>query len=99
MYYVYVLLSEKDGDLYTGYTNDLKDRVNKHNNGDVQSTKHRTPLTLIYYESCLNQTDAIKREKKLKTTWGKRYLKSRLENYFKEFAESRRRLKPIYHSF
>ena len=82
-YYVYVLFSEKDGDLYTGYTNDLKDRINKHNNGEVQSTKCRIPLMLIYYEACLNQNDAIKREKKLKTTWGNRYIKRRLEEYFK----------------
>jgi putative endonuclease len=80
-YYVYVLISERDGDLYTGYTDDLKDRMNKHNNGEVKSTKNRTPLKLVYYEACLNQQDAIKREKYLKTTWGKRYIKSRLEQY------------------
>ncbi|OHB59691.1 MAG: excinuclease ABC subunit C [Planctomycetes bacterium RBG_13_44_8b] len=80
-YYVYVLISERDGDFYTGYTYDLKDRMNKHNNGEVQSTKNRTPLKLVYYEACLNQRDAIKREKYLKTTWGKRYIKGRLEEY------------------
>ena len=80
-YYVYVLISEKDGNFYVGYTDDLKDRLNKHNNGEVQSTKNRTPLKLVYYEACLNRQDAIKREKYLKTTWGRRYINSRIKQY------------------
>ena len=78
-YYVYVLQSEKDGGLYVGYTDDLKKRLNEHNKDKVPSTKNRTPLKLVYYEACLNQQDATKRESYLKTTWGKRYLKSRLK--------------------
>ncbi len=80
-YYVYVLLSKKDGNFYIGYTDDLKKRLDEHNKGKVQSTKTRTPLILVYYEACRNQKDAIRREKKLKTTWGKRYIKSRLKQY------------------
>ncbi|HBG27399.1 MAG: excinuclease ABC subunit C [Planctomycetes bacterium GWF2_41_51] len=82
-YYVYILVSLKDKDFYIGYTDDLKDRMARHNNGEVQSTKNRTPLKLVYYEACLNQNDAVKREKYLKTTWGKRYVNNRLESYFK----------------
>ncbi|MCB0575617.1 MAG: GIY-YIG nuclease family protein, partial [Saprospiraceae bacterium] len=36
-YYVYVLLSEKDGYLYTGYTSDLRKRLEAHDNGEVKS--------------------------------------------------------------
>jgi len=82
MFYVYVLESEKDSQLYTGYTHDLKQRLKLHNNGKVASTMERRPLKLVYYESGLNQKDALKREKYLKTTYGKRYLKNRLKNYF-----------------
>mgnify|MGYP001950001851 CR=1 FL=1 len=82
MYYVYVLLSRKDNKLYTGYTKDLKRRFELHNKGLVSSTKHRAPFDLIYYEACLHQQDATHREQYLKTAWGKRYLKSRLRNYF-----------------
>lgn len=81
MYYVYVLQSEKDKNFYVGYTNNLKERLKLHNDEKVSSTKNRLPMRLIYYESCLNQDDAIHREKYLKTSWGKRYLKSRLKNY------------------
>lgn len=80
-YYVYVLKSEKDGNNYVGYTNDLKERLAMHNAGKVSSTKNRLPLKLIYFEGCLKQQDATKREKYLKTAWGKRYIKNRLNNY------------------
>lgn len=80
-YYTYILQSEKDGYFYVGYTTDLVNRVEMHNKGNVASTKNRRPLKLVYYEVCLNQQDATHREKYLKTSWGKRYIKSRLKNY------------------
>ena len=81
MYYVYILKSLKDGNNYVGYTLNLKIRIEKHNKGLVPATKNRRPLNLIYYESCLNKDDALHREKYLKTSWGKRYIKNRLSNY------------------
>jgi len=81
MYYVYVLRSLKDYNFYVGYTEDLKKRKMKHDKGLVVSTKHRRPLLLVYYEACLNQQDALHREKYLKSSWGKRYLKTRMKNY------------------
>ena len=80
-YYVYVLKSESDNQFYTGYTSDLRKRLEKHNKGEVQSTKNRLPLKLVYFEGCLNQQDATHREKYLKSTYGKRYLKNRLKHY------------------
>ena len=82
MYYVYILISEKDKNLYTGCTHDLKKRVQLHNEGKVESIKNRKPFKLIYYEACLNKFDAFKREKYLKTTYGKRYIRNRLKYYF-----------------
>ncbi|MCK4553593.1 GIY-YIG nuclease family protein [Candidatus Parcubacteria bacterium] len=82
MYYVYILLSKKDGKLYTGYTKNLKLRFEQHCKGLVESTKDRRPLILIYYEACLNQQDATRREKHLKTHYGKMFLKKRLKSYF-----------------
>jgi putative endonuclease len=82
VFYVYVLRSTRDGDLYTGCTHDLKARFALHNAGKVASTQERRPLDLIYYEACLNERDAFRREKYLKTTYGKRYLKVRCRNYF-----------------
>jgi putative endonuclease len=84
MYYVYVLQSELDKNFYTGFTKDLKKRIEEHNSGLSMATKRRIPLELVYYEFCLNLKDAMKRERYLKTTWGKRYIKNRISNYLKE---------------
>jgi putative endonuclease len=81
MHYIYILQSIKDKYFYVGYTVDLKNRLNRHNKGLVPSTQNRLPLKLLYYEACLSKDDAIKREKYLKTSWGKRYIKNRLKNY------------------
>ena len=84
MYYVYILLSQKDSNFYTGFTSNLKGRIEEHESGLSNSTKHRRPLILVYYEACINRKDAMHREKYLKTTYGKRYLKNRMRNYFNE---------------
>ncbi len=81
-YYVYVLLSLKDGKKYTGYTKNLSSRFEAHQKGNVCSTKQRRPFRLIYFEGCLSQADALKREKYLKTHYGKMYLGKRLKSYF-----------------
>ncbi|MFA5871009.1 MAG: GIY-YIG nuclease family protein [Candidatus Paceibacterota bacterium] len=47
MFYVYVLQSKKDGKWYTGFTPDLKARIEKHNKGQVYATKQRIPFSLI----------------------------------------------------
>lgn len=88
-YYVYVLLSEKDNQFYTGYTSDLEKRLREHNEGKVASTRRRRPFRLVYWEGCLNQQDATRREKYLKTAWGKRHIKNRLQNYLTACQEER----------
>ena len=82
MYYTYILLSKKDGNYYAGYSKNLKLRFKQHREGIVESTKNRRPLVLIYYEACLNQTDALRREKYFKTHYGKMFIKKRLKSYF-----------------
>jgi putative endonuclease len=81
MYYTYVLMSEQNHQLYTGYTNDLRKRFKEHNDGKSIYTKNRGPYNLIYYEACLNEGDARSRELYLKSGKGKRYLKSRLKRF------------------
>ena len=81
MFYTYVLQSKKDRKNYVGFTKNLKLRFELHTKGQVESTKDRRPLKLIYCEACCSQEDATKREKYLKTIYGKRYIKSRLKSY------------------
>ena len=81
MHYTYVLQSMKDMKLYVVYTKDLKLRFEHHKKGLVNSTKDRRPLRLIYYEACVSQDDATKREKYFKTHHGKMFLHKRLRSY------------------
>jgi putative endonuclease len=78
MFYTYVLKSEKDGELYIGWTDDLIKRFATHNKGQVESTKARLPVMLVYYEACLTKEAAIRREKQLKTGFGRKYLTNRI---------------------
>jgi len=77
MFYTYVLLSKKDNKYYIGHTNNLKLRFEQHNSGLVESTKYRRPCVLVYYEACMSEEKAIKREQYFKTGFGRRFLKDR----------------------
>ena len=82
MHYVYVLISENDRQFYTGCTHDLRARLELHSAGKVASTRNRGTLKLIYYEASLDKNDAFRREKYLKSTYGKRYIRNRYRCYF-----------------
>lgn len=84
MYYVYILLSEKDGKLYIGSAPDLRKRIEKHENGYVLATKHRRPLKLIYYEAYISSSDARHREIFLKGGKGHDELKIQLKDSFRK---------------
>ena len=84
MYYVYILLSTKDGKLYIGSTPDLKKRIEKHNHGYVLATKYRRPIKLIYYEGYLHTRDAKRREIFLKGGKGHEQLKVQLQDGFRK---------------
>jgi len=62
----------------------LKRRIEEHNNGLSAATKYRKPFDLVYFEGSSNIKDAMKREKYIKTTYEKRYIKNRLVNFLLE---------------
>lgn len=81
MFYNYILESIKNGELYIGFTSDLRKRLKEHNQGLNLSTKRYKPWIIIYYEACLDEGDAIRREGYMKTTQGTRLIKRRLKDY------------------
>ena len=81
-FYVYVLRNTSKNFIYIGYSEDLKQRLTSHNNGENKSTKLYIPLELIHYEAYRNMADAKRREKYLKCNRGKTTLKTMLKNYF-----------------
>lgn len=86
MFYTYILFSERDKELYTGFSPDLKSRFKAHINGFVKATKHRRPLKLIYYEAYSRQLDARRREKYLKGGNGRGELKVQLKEILQELG-------------
>jgi putative endonuclease len=81
-FWLYVLESRNDEKRYVGYTNDINKRLKEHEDGKVVSTEPRRPFKLIYLEGCTNQKDAMRREKYMKTTDGRRFLSKRLKCYY-----------------
>lgn len=62
------ILECKDGTFYTGITNDLIRRTEKHNTGKgARYTKTRRPVKLLYYEICTNRSQALIREYEVKS--------------------------------
>jgi len=78
------LFSEKDKQLYTGFSPNLRSRFKAHTNGFVKATKYRRPLKLIYYEAYSKESDARRREKYLKGGNGREVLKVQLEEILKD---------------
>jgi putative endonuclease len=78
MFYVYILRSKKNSKLYVGFTKDLKNRLEKHNQKKVKSTKAGVPWKLLYYEACYNKNLARKTELFYKTSQGRRQIKKKL---------------------
>ena len=61
-YYIYILECA-DNTLYTGYTNDLDNRLKAHNAGKgAKYTKSRLPVKLVYSESFDDKKEAMSRE-------------------------------------
>ena len=77
MWYVYILRSIKDNNLYIGSTNNVEVRLKQHNSGEVTSTKSRIPFTLETYFAVKNKEIAIKLEQYFKTGSGYAVLRKR----------------------
>ena len=77
MYSLYFLISEKNGDLYVGSTEDRENRLFLHNAGKVRSTKAYRPWKLVGFEEYKSRSEATKQEKFFKTGQQKEILKKK----------------------
>ena len=74
MYTVYILYSKTSLKYYTGQTNNLEDRLFRHNSGLSLSTKTGRPWSLIYQIQFDTRSEAVQLEIKIKKRGAKRYL-------------------------
>lgn len=82
-YFVYALHNVQKNFIYIGFTHNPMRRLKQHNNKEVTSTKRFVPLKLIHLEGYVNKSDALRREKYLKTNKGRTTLVTMLKEYFK----------------
>ena len=79
MYFVYIIISEKDIITYTGYSNNVKRRLAEHNSGRVNATKYRRPFKVLFTEECEDLQKVKQRELYWKSGGGRRKLKQFLK--------------------
>lgn len=72
--FVYILYSESLQKYYTGQTQNLEERLARHNKGLVKSTKNGKPWVLVHSIVCGLRSEAMLLEKKIKKRGAKRYL-------------------------
>jgi len=77
MHYVYILKCSNETE-YVGCTNDLNDRLDRHNKGQVEATKKRLPINLLCYTAFQNKYTAYSFEKYLKSGSGRAFMKKHL---------------------
>lgn len=78
MYYVYILKSQKDGSLYKGFTEDLKQRLAAHNSGSTKYSSTKRPYDLIWYCAFPSKQQALQFERYLKHGSGHAFVKKHL---------------------
>ncbi len=64
--YVYILYSEQHDMYYVGATNDLEDRLRRHNSGIENHTSKYRPWKMLWFTEKPNKSEAFQLEKKLK---------------------------------
>ncbi len=75
-YFVYILQSLKDGSYYVGTTQDLSQRMERHNQGRSKYTKAKRPWQVIYSEEYRDRSTAMKREYEIKSRKAKGYIEN-----------------------
>ncbi len=87
-YFVYILMSEKDGRLYVGCTHEIEQRIKRHCDGLVPATSGRRPLVHIHTEEFLDKSQAFNRERFLKSLWGAREKKKIAQRYINKIGHT-----------
>jgi len=77
MFFVYVLKSLDHYQFYVGMTQNVQRRVDEHNKGRTKSTKGWRPWVLFFFEEFADRAEARKREKYLKSGFGKQWIKNK----------------------
>ena len=81
MFYTYILRLS-NGKFYIGQTNNIQSRFVRHQTGQVRSTSHYRPLSLVYYEKYESRSGSVMREKQLKSWKSHKALEDLITNFY-----------------
>jgi len=74
MYYTYIIRSLTNSRYYTGSTNDLVDRIRRHQQNRSKATTGKGPWELVYTESFNTRSEAVRKEFDIKRRGARRFL-------------------------
>ena len=80
MFIVYILYSSHVDQYYVGHTQNMEDRLSRHNSGRSLSTKKGKPWNLVYTETFETRSEAMLREKAIKKMKSRTYLEQLIQN-------------------
>ncbi|HIA91902.1 TPA: GIY-YIG nuclease family protein [Candidatus Saccharibacteria bacterium] len=76
-FYVYILKSTKQNRIYIGHTQDVTNRLHRHNSGYVKSTQPYRPWILLELHPFKSRNEAVAAEKYFKTSQQREFIKKR----------------------
>ncbi len=80
MWYVYIIYSEIIHKYYTGATDGLEWRLQRHNQGWGRYTKGGIPWKIVYTEKFKTKSEALKRERDIKRRKSRKYIEGLIKN-------------------
>ena len=80
MFYTYIIQIQNNGRFYIGSCQDIEIRIGRHNAGATPSTKSNRPWKLVYLEKFQSNSDALKREREIKSKKSRKYIEFLITN-------------------
>lgn len=88
------ILKCSDSSFYIGHTNNIQERLTRHNSGrGAKWTAARLPVNLLYKESFISEQDSIKRELQIKK-WSRNKKEALINGDFKKLKSLSKRHHP-----
>jgi putative endonuclease len=75
-FYLYILESLTDDSFYVGSIQDLRSRIERHNEGGVKSTRAKRPWKIAYFEKHPDRSSTMKREYAVKRRKSKEFIET-----------------------
>ena len=80
MFYTYIIYSKCLDKFYVGSTQNIENRISRHNNSSTKSTKAGKPWVLVYQESFNTRAEAVRRELEIKSQKSRKYIENLIDS-------------------